>query len=210
MIIHDVPQNTPEWEHLRAGKPTASAASRLVTSVGLPSDQLSDYAFQLAIEKYKDAPIGDFGGNKFTDRGHEMEVLARSAYQQKKGVLTTSVGFCTDNMMQYGCSPDDFVGEDGIAEYKAKTDKLHMAVIYNYMTFGKVPTEYIAQPQMLMYVTKRDWCDLVFFHPDLPGLIIRMTPDRDWVRVLKRQLKAVILERNQFYEQMQGMEWLNT
>jgi len=47
-----------------------------------------------------------------------------------------------------------------------------------------------------MFVGKREWCDLVFYHPELPCLTVRQYPDSEFIKVLKKQLKAVIAKRN--------------
>ena len=43
-IIFDIEQGSDEWHALRAGKPTASEFSKLVTSKGEPSKSMADYA----------------------------------------------------------------------------------------------------------------------------------------------------------------------
>ena len=48
MIVHDVEQNTDEWLALRAGMPTASEAKKLVTSSGVASKSMAEYAQKLA------------------------------------------------------------------------------------------------------------------------------------------------------------------
>jgi len=202
MIEHDIPQGTPKWHGLRAGKPTSSEFKNLVTSQCLPSKGIDKYARILACEKWAGYNIDGFGGNKSTDRGKEMEPLADADYQVKMQVVTTHVGFCTDNLEQYGCSPDGFVGDDGAVEYKCKKAELHTEAVLHYQEYGTIPTEYVAQPQGVMFITKKKWCDLVFFHPELPGLIIRQYPDKDFFRELRRQLKTVIVKRNIIYQQI--------
>lgn len=202
MIEHDVPQGTPGWHKLRAGIPTASEFKKLVTSYGAPSESIDGYARTLACEKWAGYNIDGFGGNRATERGKEMEDLARGDYQFKMQVGTRQVGFCTDNLRQYGCSPDDFVGDSGSVEYKCMTADRHIDAVLHYQAYGAIPTEYYAQPQGVMFVTKRKYCDLVLYHPELPGLIIRQYPDKDFVRELRRQLKNVIVKRNIIYQQI--------
>lgn len=199
MKIHDIVQGTPEWHRRRASIPTASEFKNLVTSQCLPSKGIDRYASVLAAEKYAGHAIDGFSGNKSTDRGHELEPLADADYRMKEGVMTTKVGFCTDNLQQYGCSPDGFVGDDGAVEYKCKKADLHLEAIIHYHEYGEIPSEYYAQPQGVMFVTKRKWCDLVFFHPELPGLIIRQYPDKDFFRELRKQLKIVAAKRDVIY-----------
>jgi len=202
MIEHNIEQGTPGWHKLRAGIPTASEFKKLVTSQCLPSESIDEYALVLASEKWAGYNVDGFGGNKYTDRGKELESLARADYQMKMQLVTTRVGFYTDNLKQYGCSPDDFIGDDGASEYKCKIAKEHLKAVLHYQEYGTIPSEYYAQPQGVMFITKKKWCDLVFFHPELPGLIIRQYPDKDFFRELRRQLKAVIVKRNIIYQQI--------
>jgi hypothetical protein len=62
MIIHDVVQGSPEWHALRAGIPTASEFSQLVTSTGEPSKSMKEYALVLAAEKYAGTVVDGFAG----------------------------------------------------------------------------------------------------------------------------------------------------
>ena len=205
MIIHDCLQGTDEWHQLRAGIPTASEFSRLVTSSGAVSDGLKDYALELAGQKYAGKVIDGFKGNKYTERGHELEPQARLDYEMENQVETVQIGFVTNNLMQYGCSPDDLVGKQGSVEYKCKTGKEHIRALRYINRTGQPPTEYVAQPQGVMFVTGRKWCDLVFYHPDLPGKTIRIYPDKLFVKTLKAQLKKLEIEVNLIVEELNQM-----
>ena len=195
MIIHDFEQNSPEWEQARCGIPTASAFSNLITSTGAESKSMKDYARVLAAEKFAGHPITGWEGNKYTQRGHELEDHARNEYEFLTGNETTVVGFVTDDLGRYGCSPDRFVG-DGVLEIKCCIPKEHIKKLEYYAKHGKPPTEYVAQIQGEMFVCEKKWVDLVFYCPDLPTLIIRQTPDPKIVSALKRALAAVEAERN--------------
>lgn len=191
MIIHDVEQGTPEWHALRAGIPTASAYSKLVTSQGLDSNQLEAYAIHLAAEKFAGKVVDGFGGNAATRRGHEMEPLARAEYQMLNGVLVEEVGFITDSLMRFGCSPDGLVGKDGGIEIKCKTDAHHYNALSYYHQNGSILPEHIAQVQGCMMVTKRKWWDLMFWHPDMPSLTVRQYPDQLFHKQLKKQIAVL-------------------
>jgi len=195
MIIHDIEQGTEEWHTLRAGIPTASCFSKLVTSSGAVSKSMPEYAMTLAAEKYAGKVLDGFQGNKYTDRGHELEESARLAYSMDSDLDVDQVGFITNDLMQYGCSPDGLAGE-GLVEIKCQIAKEHVKTLMYFDKHGKAPTTYIPQVQGQMFVTGRPWCDLTFYHPDLPMRIIRITPDQLVVDTLKKQLKAVEAERN--------------
>ena len=116
MIIHNLEQGTDEWLALRAGKPTASEFSKLITSTGDTSKSMKAYAEQLGGEMYAGQPLDTWEGNKYTDRGLEIEDEAVSWYEMMNGIDTEKVGFVTDDDSQYGCSPDRLVGDNGLLE----------------------------------------------------------------------------------------------
>jgi len=195
MKIHNVKQNTLEWGALRASKPTASNFSMLVTTKGVLSKSMEKYAVTLAEEMFAGKPLDSWNGNKFTDYGHEIEDQARSAYELRTGQDVEKVGFVTDDLEQWGCSPDGLVGDDGMVEIKC-LPKEHTPTLLKYKETGKTPSDKIVQPQGQMMICERKWCDLVFYRPSLPMLIIRQFPDPVIVNGLKVQLKAVIAQRN--------------
>lgn len=51
-----------------------------------------------------------------------------------------------------------------------------------------------------MYICQRKWCDLVFYHPDLPMLTIRAEPIIGVVETLDNQISMVIKERDKILE----------
>ena len=74
-----------------------------------------------------------------------------------------------------------------------------------YRKHGKAPPDYIQQVQGQMFISERKWCDLVFYQPDLPTLIVRIEPDEKIVTGLKSQLMACIAERDAVLEALRGM-----
>jgi putative phage-type endonuclease len=185
MQIINCEQGSDEWLQLRRGVATASNFSKIVTTKGEISKQLRDYAFQLASEiitnlqdeSYKSADM---------QRGNDLEPDARNAYQQHTLSLVKEVGFMKNDF--YGYSPDGLVGDDGLVEYKCPNQKTHTKYLYG----NKLPTEYIAQVQGGLYVSKRKWCDFVSFHPnfidDKKLFIIRVYRDEEFIECLAKGL----------------------
>ncbi|MES0444920.1 MAG: YqaJ viral recombinase family protein [Desulfobacterales bacterium] len=196
MRAHNVKQNTPEWELLRAGKPTMSEGNKLVTSVGEPSKSMVEYAKTLAAEKYAGRALSSFHGNSSTDRGHTLEPDAAEMYSFMRDVEVFKVGFITDDEETYGCSPDRGVGENGMIEIKCLETKGHIDMLLYYQKNKKPKSTYIVQPQGQMMTWEKEWCDLVFYHPELPTLIIRQEPDDKIIVPLKRQIEIVCGERD--------------
>lgn len=197
MIIHDVTQGTPEWFKLRAGKPTSSNFGSLVSGLGKPSKSLEEYAHILAVEKYLDGPIEDgWGGNKFTDRGKEMEAEAKADYEMENQVTVQEVGFITDDLMRWGSSTDGLVGDDGVIEIKNMIATRFAKLKIYWNKHNKIPPEYIPQIQGEIFVSGRSWCDWMAYHPQFEPIIVRHFSDAAFHAVLETQLMAVMAERN--------------
>jgi hypothetical protein len=198
MIIHNVEQNTDEWMELRAGKPTASMAASLVTSKGEPSKSMPEYAMQLAADLYAGvAGLDQWRGNAATERGHEMEDRARAYYENTFPDREISrVGFVTDDDEAYGCSPDSLVDDDGVLEIKCQQAKGHVATLLHYKKHGHQLSTHVAQPQAQILIAERDWADLLYWHPELPALLIRCEPDEKIIVNLRLQIASCIDERD--------------
>lgn len=147
MIIHTCEQNTEKWLALRAGKPTASNFSKLVTSSGGESKSMPEYAVTLAGELFAGKPLDAFEGNKWTERGHELEDSARAKYELRNDCETVQIGFVTDELETHGCSPDSLIGDDGMLEIKCLKAENHIKAIMYYNKHNKSPTTYIPQVQ---------------------------------------------------------------
>lgn len=204
MIIHDVEQNTPEWLHLRAGMPTASEFSKLITSTGAASKSMIAYAQELAGEVYAGQPLNGWEGNQYTERGHDLEDEARASYGLLTGAEVTQVGFVTDDLQRWGCSPDGLVGDDGLLEIKCLPKK-HIGMLLYWHKHKKCPPDFIQQVQGQMWITGRAWCDLYFYQPHLPDLVIRVEPDEKLVDALKEQLTECLIERDRTLDILEAM-----
>lgn len=196
MLIHEVDQNSDAWLQLRAGLPTASAFSKLLSGTGKESDSLPEYARQLGIELYKGSQSSEFGSNYHTRRGHELEPLAVEEYALVSGVDPLEVGFITDDDCQIGSSPDRLIGDDGVLEIKCLSDKEHYLVLEYFKTKNDIPPKYKPQLQGEMMVCERIWNDILFFHPDMPSLTHRVFPDDLYVAKLKKQIGKCLIERD--------------
>lgn len=200
--IHDCEQGSDEWHALRAGRPTASEFSKLVSGTGKASTQVAGYAATLAAEFYAGRPLERFEGNRATERGHEIEPEARSAYEFLNDCETVQVGFITN--FDAGCSPDSMVGDVGLLEIKSQLAKGHVETLAYHHKHRKCPPGYYSQVQGQLLVCEREWCDLVFHHPDLPGLTIRVDRDEAYIRELLKGIKAVIAQRDELVAMLRG------
>lgn len=200
MKIHDVEQGTGEWHTLRAGKPTASEFSKIITSQGEPSKSAATYAITLAVEAYAGGPVDAWEGNAHSERGKALETEAIALYEFTRDVTVDRVGFVTDDAEEVGCSPDGFVGHDGLIEVKCLKAENHVKSMLYFQKNGRCLPDYVQQSQGQMMLCERQWCDLLFFHPVLPMLIIRQTPDEILQKALVERLVIVRKERDRVFK----------
>ena len=197
MQIHDVEQRSDAWYALRAGLPTASEFSKIVTSKGEASKSAAGYALTLAAELFAGRPVDAWEGNAWTERGREMEIRAIELYEFSRDLDTEAIGFVTDDKGTMGCSPDRFVGDDGMMEVKCLKAENHVKAILYHQKHGRHPPDYVQQTQGQMMICGRAWCDIVFYHPELPLLVIRAVPDKDVQYPLMEAIPKLCKERDE-------------
>jgi putative phage-type endonuclease len=185
MKIIDVKQGTPEWLQVRLGIPTASNFDKLITTKGAPSKQAMKYIYKLAGEKVCGMQEEGYS-NANMERGVEMEAEARMFYELTTGEVVEQVGFCLHED-GYGCSPDGFVGEDGLIEIKCPTISVHVG----YLIGKELPDDYFQQVQGQLMVTGRKWCDFLSYYPGIKPFLIRVKRDEPFILALREELKQV-------------------
>jgi len=197
LIIHKIKQMSPEWFALKAGKPSSSGFSSVITGTGKPSTSLPEYAKQLALEIHLGRPIEDgFGGSKDMKRGVELEPLSCADYEMTHQVKVQHVGFITDDLMRWGTSTDGLINDDGIVEFKNLISKTFWDLFLKCKKNNVTPPSYVPQLQGELFVTGRKWVDIVFYHPDFEPIIHRHYPNLEYHATLKKQLMLCIAERN--------------
>lgn len=184
MKIHNVEQGSEEWYAVRSGIATASEFSKILSATGKPSTQAEGYANDIVANILAGKPLESWEGNQWTERGKELEQEAVDYYEFTGNVETQEVGFCIADNGLYGCSPDRLVSDDGLLEIKCPKGSVQLS----YLLKGTLPTAYIPQVQGQLFVTGREWCDFLSYHPDLPKLQIRVKRDGSYISKLSAQL----------------------
>lgn len=178
MIRLDMPQGSDEWLKARLGIPTASQFHRLVTpKTGKLSAASDGYLHELIAEWALGVSL-DETLTAFMQRGTDLEESAVSLYEFTKDVVTDPVGFCLTDDRTAGCSPDRLVGDDGGLEIKCPGAAQHVANIL------EMTTKYTAQVQGALWVTGRDWWDLLSYHPTMPPAMVRIRRDEAFIKLL--------------------------
>lgn len=179
MIEHNVKQGSEEWFKVRAGIPTASNFGKIITPTGKISTQCRPYASFLLAERILGKPLDKFQDAKpyWMERGNELECDAASMYEFMHDTKTVKAGFCTNDGMTAGCSPDRFVGDDGLLEIKCPAPWTHV----ENLVAEEIDKDYIPQVQGQLYITGRKWCDWFSYYPEITPSVIRVYRDEDYI-----------------------------
>ena len=186
-IITEIEQGTPEWLALRLGIITCSELECLLVN-GKGESGFGAGAFTymntLIGERITEEAADPFTGNKHTERGHELEGIARGLYESQVDVSTSQVGIILNHGIGY--SPDSLVGTNGLTEIKTKLPKFQVEVILS----GEIPKEHVAQCQGGLWVSEREWIDFVCYWPGMPLFIKRAYRDEVMIRKLSERVKT--------------------
>jgi len=184
MRVYDFEQGTPEWLESRLGCPSGSGFDKLITATGKPSTQAEGYINQLIAELLT-GETTYVKKTEWMERGNELEPRARDYYELATGNTVVETGFCKHDQLECGISPDGIVGDYGLIEIKAPSPSVHVA----YLRSGVLPTKYKQQVQGQMWITERDWCDFLSYHPSMPALLVRVHRDEDYIKLLQAEVE---------------------
>ena len=179
MIVLNCQQGTTEWATARLGIPTASCFDRIITPKTLKlSGQVDGYAHQLIAEQLLGVPL-DNATSGFMTRGTLLEERAVSYYELQKETDTEAVGFVLRDDKRAGCSPDRFVGANGLLEIKVPAANTHVGYLLDAAGIG-----YKAQVQGQLWICEREWIDTLSWNPELPPALVRQPRDEEFIKAL--------------------------
>lgn len=142
IAYHDVEQGSPAWHALRKDLWTGSKAIRLLQGKPMPRDY-------------------QFDGNRYTKRGHALEVAALREYARLVRQVIHRPGFVTNNVYKNaGYSPDGIVGNT-LLEVKALNGERHEK-----LAGGNIPLEFLVQIYFGMIITGCRKAKLLAFNPE--------------------------------------------
>ena len=192
------PQGTPEWLQARAGAITASCFADAVSvlsrnsgekKAGDPTAASDKYAGDVAIERISGKPYGEPPRAWVLERGHIMEAAARVVYETRFGLIAQESGIVKTDDDWFGYSTDGLVDDDGLIEIKCPVDSNKIMAMFN---TGDT-SEYDHQIQGGMWITGRQWCDLLMYVPDLETVgndlyVKRIYRDEQFIEKLETDL----------------------
>ena len=181
MKIYNFEQRTEEWYNIRKGKMTASNAEIIIAN----GKGLETYIYNLMAEYYSSAEKENYI-NADMQRGIDLEPEARLEFEFYTDLDVQEVGFIEYNEF-IGVSPDGLVGDDGLIEIKCPNDSIYFKLLLS----NNIKPEYIAQMQMQMYVTERQYCYFVSYNPNFEKslYIKKINRDEEMIEKLKKGLE---------------------
>ena len=181
MKIHNFEQRTEDWYNILKGKMTASNAETIIAN----GKGLETYIYNLMAEYYSSAEKENYI-NADMQRGIDLEPEARLEFEFYTNLDVQEVGFIEHNEF-IGVSPDGLIGDNGLIEIKCPNDSIYFKLLLS----NNIKPEYIAQMQMQMYVTDRQYCYFVSYNPNFEKslYIKKINRDEEMIDKLKKGLE---------------------
>ena len=190
-VFTDIEQGTQEWLDLRLGLITCSE----IKTIRADGAGAQTYINGLAYERITGESSSVFAGNEWTERGHELEIVARDLYSQKTGNQVDQVSFIKNH--GFGYSPDGLVAESeyrlqggGAIEIKAKQPQVQIAILRS----GEIPKEHLDQLDGALLCADLHFIDFVSYCPNLPIFIKRVYRNERTEQLAK--MKALVDKYN--------------
>lgn len=205
---------TTDQRNARFGHVTASRFAAVLTEprekkareAGKLSGTAKSYMYEIIAEILTGLPTPEVKSYSL-DWGNENEPLAIAAYEQATGRRVQSCDFTPHPSIRYvGATPDGLIDDDGLLEAKCPYNSGKHAENVAENAFVK---EYYAQVQGQLWVTGRDWCDLISYDPRVsdPALalhIVTLERDTTFINKLEAAVVAFSLKLNKTLELMEG------
>lgn len=199
-VIVDVPQHledgsaNPEWLLARSARVTGSTADAMLAE-SKTNTQRTNLKVRLAVERLTGRHFDKDFQSRAMEQGLAREADARAAYECDRGVIVSTVGFCSRTDLLAGCSPDGEIGDfEGLVSIKCPDFAAHADALD-----GKtISLKYRRQMIHELWVTGARWCDYVSYNPDfgegLSLLIIRIERDEKVMQEHETAVRAFLAE----------------
>lgn len=179
-------QGDDNWFAARLGIPTASEFGTVLAKPRKGSDESRmrrTYMLKLLGERLTGEPMENYT-NHHMERGKLLEDEARSYYAFMRDADLERIGFIRNG--RTGCSPDSLIGANGVLEVKTKLPHLLLDCLLK----GDFPPEHKAQCQGELWITGREYVDLIVYWPKMPAPIVRAYRDETYIKNLGAAVDA--------------------
>ena len=189
-------QQTKGWFIEKLGIPSASNFSKILAKG--QGKTRHKYMMDLVAELRTGIPRKTYK-NEAMEWGIATEPEARIYYEKYKKVKVEQVGLIKCDGVC--CSPDGLISEDGGLEIKCPDTTTH----HDYILTNKTPSDYVAQVQGSLMVSKRSWWDFVSFDPrDVrrPFWTIRVERDEKYIAKLRKEIDVFLYDMNEIMDKL--------
>lgn len=172
MILLNHAQGSEDWLQARVGACTASrfsdARGRLTKAskngnAGDPNGDAIRYAWTIAMETIARVPLDDTYVTYAMQRGRELEPQARRVYEVRTGAVVEEVSLILTDDERFGYSADGFRDDDGLVEIKCPMSCEKLGAVWSNPESAHM--EYLDQINGGMWITGRQYCDLIVYCP---------------------------------------------
>lgn len=184
---HEFDQYSAQWEHAHRGIASSSSFDKIITPGMKPSTSWKGYCHNLIAERLLGRRMESFS-SPYMDRGLEYEAEAVSQYEFMRDVETQTIGLVLTDDGNACCSPDRLVGEDGLLEIKVPKPNTQV----EYLLSDELQKAYWPQLQGQLFVTGREWVDIMAYHPEMPPVISRVVRDAGYIDCMEVLLKKAV------------------
>lgn len=188
---------SPEWFEHRGGKLTASRMADAVRKLksGAWAKTRHDYMIELLAERFTGLATDHYVSREML-WGIEHEEDARFAYENDHD-CDVAPGVFVDHptIADFGCTPDGFVGDDGLVEFKNPKTTTFLEV----MLSGQPEPDHLVQSMtQLACCPTRKWCDLRYHDSRMPIALqkfeIRIHRDEKIIGAMETEARAFLDE----------------
>jgi hypothetical protein len=207
--VHQMPQRSPEWYAIRAGRVTGSVADAVfkttLKSGGEPAAR-RDLRMKMATERLTGVSQERDFINEEMQWGLDQEANAIERYEAISGNLVKKAGFLAHKTLLVGTSPDAYVGAfDYMVSIKCPKSATHLS----YLQRGGIPEDYI--PQMLheMWLTGAQEYHFMSYDPRFPWALqanlVVIPRTQDLIDNYAEKVKAFLDEVDRDLQLIRGM-----
>ena len=213
IVVDNFDQGSTAWHSARAGIPTASQASRILTPKTLKlAAGRQKYINELLEEWRTGGPAQDLNGIAAVERGRELEPQALAWYEVVYDETPQKVGLVYNDDRTCACSPDGFVrgvvhdspGGEVIdwthgLEVKNPSGPVHIGYMRQAASddgdrYAFLPGDYRAQVQFSLWVTQLPMWRFLSHHPEMPPVVVDVEPEDAWQTALDELMPTFLAE----------------
>ena len=207
MIIHPAEQGTQEWLDARSTVVTASETNKVMAKGrgGGSSVTRTKYMLRLANAIVTGNPVKEGFKSGPMQEGNDREDESRQFYAMVSRNNVEQVGLIYMNeAKRIGASLDGLINDDGDLELKNPNLETHLGYLHD----GGLPAVYVKPIQSQLWVSDRDYCDFVSYHPDAFKMLYRFRVERDeaMINTIKESTYKFIGELDVMVEKFRSMQ----